>query len=138
MPKLEPVSGSSRRNPRRTRQRLMTAALQLFAEKGFEGTSLEQIAGQAKVNKALVSYHFGGKRGLQMAIHEEAFALIMPGLEALRRSTASAEDCVRDFITVFARLAEANEHYPVMILRLLIARDVEGMEAFAVRMLALQ
>jgi len=47
-----------------TRQRLIEAAGQLFAEKGFNGTSIRQVCAQAKVNLSAVDYHFGGKEGL--------------------------------------------------------------------------
>ena len=50
-----------------TRQRLLEAALILFAEKGFDGTGIREIAAQAKANSAMVQYHFGGKTGLYAA-----------------------------------------------------------------------
>jgi len=47
-----------------TRRRLMEAALKVFAEKGFDGAGIREIADQAKANSAMVQYHFGGKEGL--------------------------------------------------------------------------
>jgi AcrR family transcriptional regulator len=47
-----------------TRERLIRAAARLFAEKGYEGTSVKELAQEAGVNVSLVSYHFGGKEGL--------------------------------------------------------------------------
>ena len=47
-----------------TRRRLMEAALKVFAEKGFSGAGIREIAEQAKANSAMVQYHFGGKEGL--------------------------------------------------------------------------
>ena len=47
-----------------TRERLIRAAAQLFAEKGYEGASVKELAQEAGVNVSLVSYHFGGKDGL--------------------------------------------------------------------------
>ncbi len=51
-----PESGSKRR--------LLDAAEQLFAEKGFEGVSVRDITKQAKTNIAAVNYHFGGREPL--------------------------------------------------------------------------
>lgn len=40
------------------------AALKLFVEKGYDGTSIRDVADAANVNLAAISYHFGGKAGL--------------------------------------------------------------------------
>ena len=50
-----------------TRTRLLEAAVHCFAEKGFEGTGIRDIAQRAQANSALVQYHFGGKEGLYLA-----------------------------------------------------------------------
>lgn len=47
-----------------TRVRLLGAAVFCFAEHGFDGTGIREIAQRAKANSALVHYHFGGKTGL--------------------------------------------------------------------------
>ena len=54
-----------------TRHRLIEAALGLFAEKGFRGTSTRDIAAAAEANVAAVSYHFGGKENLYRAVLEQ-------------------------------------------------------------------
>ena len=53
-----------------TRNALIDAALGAFAEKGFEGASLREIAAQAGVNPALIRHHFGGKEELWKATAE--------------------------------------------------------------------
>jgi len=52
----------------RTRQRLLEVALPLFAERGFAGTSVRQIAMAAGANVAAIAYHFGDKQGLYEAV----------------------------------------------------------------------
>jgi len=47
-----------------TRDRLVEAASQLFAERGYNGASVRDICDVASVNPGAVSYHFGGKRQL--------------------------------------------------------------------------
>lgn len=50
-----------------TRQRIVSAAEALFAERGFSATSLRAIASAAGVNLAAAHYHFGSKQGLLAA-----------------------------------------------------------------------
>ena len=44
-----------------TKNKILDAADVLFADKGFNGTSLREITSQANVNLAAVNYHFGSK-----------------------------------------------------------------------------
>jgi TetR/AcrR family transcriptional regulator len=56
------------RNPERTRQALLDAALAEFSERGRAGARTSSIAARAGVNKQLISHHFGGKDGLYRAL----------------------------------------------------------------------
>ena len=51
-----------------TRRRLIEAALTLFSEHGFDGTTTRMLATTAGTNQAAIPYHFGGKEGLYMAV----------------------------------------------------------------------
>ena len=51
-----------------TRRRILTVAEKLFAARGFDATSVDQIARSAGVNKALIYYHFKNKRDLILAL----------------------------------------------------------------------
>ena len=50
------------------RQQLLDVARSLFAEKGFDGASIEEIANRAKVSKPVVYEHFGGKEGVYAVV----------------------------------------------------------------------
>lgn len=58
------------RDPERTRARILQAALEEFAAKGYAGARVSEIAARAGANKQLISYYFGGKEGLYHAIQE--------------------------------------------------------------------
>jgi AcrR family transcriptional regulator len=76
---------------RSTRVRILATAEQEFAELGFDGASLRQIAIGAKVPVALVSYHFKGK----LALYREVFRWRYPNIVEQRRtglSLAQMED----------------------------------------------
>ena len=50
------------------REQLLEIARTLFAERGFEGTSIEEISARAGVSKPIVYEHFGGKEGLYAVV----------------------------------------------------------------------
>lgn len=56
-----------------TRARILSAAGRLFAERGYEATSIRAIVAKARVNQAAINYHFNGKDGLYREILRSAF-----------------------------------------------------------------
>ena len=59
------------------REQLLDVGRGLFADKGFEGTSVEEIAARAEVSKPVVYEHFGGKEGLYaVVVDREVRALL--------------------------------------------------------------
>src|SRR4051812_39258087 len=66
------------------REQLLDVSRKLFAEKGFEGTSVEEIAARAEVSKPVVYEHFGGKEGVYaVVVDREIQALTGALTEAL-------------------------------------------------------
>jgi AcrR family transcriptional regulator len=56
-----------------TRNNIMKAAVALFAERGYDGTSVRAIVSKARVNQAAINYHFKGKEGLYFEVLKVAF-----------------------------------------------------------------
>jgi AcrR family transcriptional regulator len=56
-----------------TRERILKAAGRLFAERGYEATSVRAIVAKARVNQAAINYHFAGKDGLYREVLRGAF-----------------------------------------------------------------
>jgi AcrR family transcriptional regulator len=66
------------------REQLLDVSRALFAEKGFEATSIEEIAHRASVSKPVVYEHFGGKEGIYaVVVDREMQALMDQIVEAL-------------------------------------------------------
>jgi len=65
-----------------TKHRILNAAEKLFADKGFNGTSLREITSSAEVNLAAVNYHFGSKKELIKAVMSRYMNELSPKLEA--------------------------------------------------------
>src|ERR1035438_8952443 len=57
-------SGVSTRNPERSRERILAAALKEFAAKGFAGARVDFIARRAAINKRMLYHYFGNKEQL--------------------------------------------------------------------------
>ncbi|MCL2784346.1 MAG: TetR/AcrR family transcriptional regulator [Propionibacteriaceae bacterium] len=70
------------------RDQLIGVALMCFAEKGFEGTSIEEIAARAEVSKPVIYEHFGGKEGLYAVVVDREVNTL---LHALRASVTDPE-----------------------------------------------
>src|ERR1700735_795711 len=83
-----------------TRQRILKAAERLFADRGYEETSIRAIVAKARVNQAAINYHFGGKDGLYREVLRTAFrALTKQQLaHAQEMKGMSRENALGEFI----------------------------------------
>src|SRR6476620_152891 len=64
------------------REQLIEVGRKLFADKGFEGTSVEEIAAAAGVSKPVVYAHFGGKEGLYAVVVDREIAALLGSVTA--------------------------------------------------------
>jgi AcrR family transcriptional regulator len=65
---------------RERRRQLLDVGRALFAEKGFEATSIEEIAARAGVSKPVVYEHFGGKEGLYAVVVDREMSALLERL----------------------------------------------------------
>ena len=63
------------------REQLVAVGRRLFAEKGYDAASVEEIAARAKVSKPVVYEHFGGKEGLYAVIVDREVGALLAALE---------------------------------------------------------
>jgi TetR/AcrR family transcriptional regulator len=68
MAKPTKSANASLRNPQRTRERILAAALKEFAAKGFAGARVDVIARRATINKRMLYHYFSDKEGLFKAV----------------------------------------------------------------------
>ncbi len=77
-------AGRARMSGRERREQLISVGRRLFAEKGFDGTTVEDIAAHANVSKPVVYEHFGGKEGVYaVVVDREIDALLGSITDAL-------------------------------------------------------
>lgn len=106
------------RNAAATREALLAAGTELFAEHGFDGVSVSAIAERAGTNKAMISYHFGGKRDLYVAILAATFSEIVADAERIASSPGPAPALLREIIAAVGDTAtRRHPHFCTMMLR---------------------
>jgi AcrR family transcriptional regulator len=103
-----------------TRERIMKSAERLFAERGYDATSIRAIVAKARVNQAAINYHFDGKDGLYREVLRAAFrALTEQQLEhademrAMSREAALAEFIRRQLRPLLGR-DEYSRHMRIL------------------------
>ena len=63
-------------DPEGTRRDILDVATREFADKGFSGARVDEIAARTKTSKRMIYYYFGGKEALYIAVLEEAYRKI--------------------------------------------------------------
>jgi TetR/AcrR family transcriptional regulator len=89
-----PAGPERRRDPARTRELILDAALVEFGDHGYAGARTGAIASRAGVNQQLISYYFGGKAGLYEAVRQRWPATGEP----LRDAALSLAEVVTGFV----------------------------------------
>lgn len=85
-------------------------ARELFAEKGFEAASIEEIAQRAQVSKPVVYEHFGGKEGLYAVIVDRELATISTMISTALASCGSASLTVERAALALLSYIEDSSH----------------------------
>lgn len=86
--------------------RVLTAARELFTERGFDGVSIRDIASRANVSKANVFHHFSSKAGLYEAVLQDSRLTFDELLRGLRDDSAPMPERLERF---------AREHLETML-----------------------
>ena len=83
-----------------TRNAILKAAVALFAERGYDGTSIRAIVSKARVNQAAINYHFKGKEGLYFEVLKMAFEgyLRLDNFDPERLKDLPREEALRSFV----------------------------------------
>lgn len=91
------------------RERLLHAALHLFADKGFDKTSTREIAQAANANIAAISYYFGDKAGLYRAVFREPMGSCSSHAEQVTEPQLPLRDALARFIGHFLEPLKQGE-----------------------------
>ncbi|MGE3188667.1 MAG: CerR family C-terminal domain-containing protein [Vicinamibacterales bacterium] len=111
--------------PDPTRERLVTAATGLFADRGFKRVTVREICRAARANVAAVNYHFGGKLGLYGAVVDVAVAAMRDTNQLAMDAGQGlpAEQALGEFVRVFLARVTGGRH--LAWIHKLITRELE-------------
>ena len=114
-PRRSPRGPDRKRDPERTRERLLEAALVEFGEHGYAGARISAIAKRAGVNQQLISYYFDGKEGL--------FKALQSRWRAMSEQASAPDRPLADVVAEFLRLNAENRPWARMLVWGALADD---------------
>lgn len=100
--------GLRQRKRQQTRERLTRAAMALFLERGFEATTLDDIAAAADISRRSFFHYFASKEDVVFAWHEESTAALIAAVAA-RPASESMLTAAENAIAAMARQLEPGE-----------------------------
>jgi AcrR family transcriptional regulator len=96
---------------------ILAAAAEEFAVRGYDAAGVDRIAARARVNKAMLYYHFGSKRALYLEILRQMFEAVGRRARAIADGPGSAEQKTDAWIAAIVEEAAARPWFPSMMLR---------------------
>jgi AcrR family transcriptional regulator len=100
-----------------TRKRILAAACDEFGAHGFAATGVDRIARRARVNKAMIYYHFPNKRALYTCIIRDVFTPITEQVRIAMAEVAPPEKKLARLIETIVRSVDASAHFLPIFLR---------------------
>jgi len=83
------------REKQEARERILLSAITLFAKRGYSGVGVREIAAEANVNIAMISYYYKGKIGILAAIMERFYEKYLPLFDHIHDAKMSRDEAVR-------------------------------------------
>lgn len=100
-----------------TEQKIISSAEKLFYQKGKAGTSMQDIADDAGINRTLLNYYFRSKDQLFEAVFRNAMASFVPNLAEMLRSDISFTEYVPRLIETIIDAMLENPQIPIFVLQ---------------------
>jgi AcrR family transcriptional regulator len=97
--------------------RILAAAALEFSERGYAGARVDRIARRARVNKAMLYYHFGSKQGLYRTILRQTFGAIARELDIIVTGEGAPVEKLAAAIAAMAAFVDTHAFFPSIMLR---------------------
>jgi TetR/AcrR family transcriptional regulator len=99
------------------RDHILDAAAVVFAENGFAGARVDDIAARAGVNKAMLYYHVGDKTALYTAVLLRNFERVRTAIDEALVTKGTARQRLEAVITALTRIVQSHPDHPRIVLR---------------------
>jgi len=106
--------GSARLSASARRAQLLETARAVFAQRGYVGTSVEEIAARAKVSKPIVYEHFGGKEGLYAVLVDREMEYVVARISEAISSGTPRERVERAALAFLLYVRDQREGFLVL------------------------
>ncbi len=100
-----------------TEIQILNAAKKVFQTKGMDGARMQEIADEAKINKAMLHYYYRSKQILFEAVFKNAFALLAPQLNNVLNDDSSIEKKIRNFTSSYISFIIKHPYLPAFIIQ---------------------
>jgi AcrR family transcriptional regulator len=113
-----PASGANQRKRmtgKQRREQLLDVGRSLFAERGFEGTSIEEVAAQAGVSKPVVYEHFGGKEGLYAVVIDREMERLLTTATAILGSASTRPEFEAAAIALLHYIEDNSDGFRILV-----------------------
>jgi AcrR family transcriptional regulator len=101
----------------KTEHIILDAAKRVFQNKGMDGARMQEIADEAKINKAMLHYYYKSKQLLFEAVFNNAFALLAPQLNSILNDESSVEEKIRNFTSNYISFISKHPYLPTFIIQ---------------------
>jgi AcrR family transcriptional regulator len=108
--------------PEANRARILHAAIEEFAARGFKGASMDAIAARTHTTRALINYYFGGKEKVYLAVLEHVYGEIRQAEDRLDLDHLSPVDAIRRIVEFTYNYYLGHEGF----VRLVVAENQAG------------
>lgn len=112
-----------------TEANIKEAARKIFQIRGFDGARMQEIADEAKINKAMLHYYFRSKDQLFEAIFQDAAMRLFPVITSIIESDLELDEKIKKLVHNYIDFISANPHVPGFVLHEL-TQNPERMKQF--------
>ena len=120
------VTSSGAQSGNEAEAKLLESALALFAEKGYEGTSIREIIEGAGVTRPVLYYYFENKEDLFKRLVEVKFGELVAEIEEIKQTTKGCGPRLKQIIRVAFNLAETQPEAVSLILQVFFSPPQQG------------
>lgn len=100
-----------------TEEIILKSAITIFHKKGLAGARMQEIADEAKINKAMLHYYFRSKQQLFEAVFKKAFLQLAPQIHQILNSDDSLFDKIENFASKYISFVSENRFLPSFVIQ---------------------